>query len=117
MQALTWEVSRALTKLGMATAASRPMMATTIMISTNVNPPLERVRIFTTRPFSRCGVNAAAGGLLYYYDYLSTNCLLQPQLGFKQVECHSERKITDSWSSGRCKRKEGRAKRVMPQKL
>src|SRR6266566_1848066 len=64
MQALTWEVSRALTKLGMAIAASRPMMATTIMISTNVNPPLERVPILTTKPFSQCGVDAAAGG--YY---------------------------------------------------
>src|SRR5579871_2077985 len=38
MQALAWEVARALTKLGIAIAASNPMMATTIMISTSVKP-------------------------------------------------------------------------------
>src|SRR5262245_39446244 len=40
MQAFFWLVVRALMKLGIAMAASRPMMATTIMISTSVNPPL-----------------------------------------------------------------------------
>src|SRR5581483_5632311 len=38
MQAFICEVVRARTKLGIAMAASRPMMATTIMISTSVNP-------------------------------------------------------------------------------
>jgi len=38
MQALACEVARAFTKLGMAMAANRPIMATTIMISTNVKP-------------------------------------------------------------------------------
>jgi len=40
MQALHCEVARARTKLGIAIAASRPMMATTIIISTNVKPAL-----------------------------------------------------------------------------
>src|SRR6266516_1084554 len=34
---LSWAFSRAFTKLGIAIAASNPMMATTIMISTSVN--------------------------------------------------------------------------------
>ena len=38
MQAFCCEVVRAFTKLGMAIAASNPMMATTIMISTSVKP-------------------------------------------------------------------------------
>src|SRR5258708_40209573 len=40
MQAFFCEVVRARTKLGMAMAANRPMMATTIMISTSVKPDL-----------------------------------------------------------------------------
>src|ERR1035438_4696035 len=42
MQALACEVARAFTKFGMAMAARRPMMATTIMISTSVKPALRR---------------------------------------------------------------------------
>src|SRR5687767_15554911 len=38
MHAFFWAVVRALTKLGIAIAARRPMMATTIMISTSVKP-------------------------------------------------------------------------------
>ena len=38
MQAFCCEVARALTKFGIAIAASKPMMATTIMISTSVKP-------------------------------------------------------------------------------
>src|SRR5688572_4842349 len=40
MQACFWALLRALTRLGIATAASRPMIATTIMISTSVKPLL-----------------------------------------------------------------------------
>src|SRR5580658_1550593 len=40
MQALACEVARAFTKFGIAMAASKPMMATTIIISTNVKPAL-----------------------------------------------------------------------------
>src|SRR5215469_6400658 len=40
MQAFCCEVARAFTKLGIAMAANKPMMATTIMISTRVKPAL-----------------------------------------------------------------------------
>ena len=40
MQPLACEVARAFTKFGIAMAAKRPMMATTIMISTSVKPAL-----------------------------------------------------------------------------
>src|SRR5579872_3380053 len=46
MQAFCWALVRARTKLGMAMAASRPMMATTIMISTRVKPDLREELIF-----------------------------------------------------------------------
>src|SRR5215467_14524327 len=46
MQAFFWEVVRARIKLGIAIAAKRPIMATTIMISTNVKPDLREVLIF-----------------------------------------------------------------------
>src|SRR5467141_2876880 len=38
MQAFFWLAARAFTKLGIAIAASKPMMASTIMISTSVKP-------------------------------------------------------------------------------
>src|SRR5580658_9647380 len=46
MQAFCCEVVRAFTKLGIAMAASKPMMATTIMISTSVNPCFLAVLLF-----------------------------------------------------------------------
>ena len=46
MQALACDVARAFTKLGMAMAAKRPIMATTIMISTKVKPALRRAFVF-----------------------------------------------------------------------
>src|SRR5579859_2390263 len=46
MQAFCCEVVRARTKLGIAIAAKRPMMATTIMISTRVKPDLREVLRF-----------------------------------------------------------------------
>src|ERR1700719_3724317 len=46
MQAFCWAVVRARTKLGMAIAANRPIMATTIMISTSVKPDLRVFLIF-----------------------------------------------------------------------
>src|SRR2546426_9688822 len=64
MQAFICEVVRALMKLGIAIAANRPIMATTIMISTNVKPDLREVMIFILCfVFLFCGVNEAAGGL------------------------------------------------------
>src|SRR5688572_30048760 len=65
-QAFVWEVLRALTKLGIAIAANRPMMATTIMISTSVKPALREVLIFIVyTAFLRfvCGMSTATGGL------------------------------------------------------
>src|SRR5437899_6208846 len=46
MHAFIWDVVRARTKLGIAMAARRPMMATTIMISTSVKPDLLDLLIF-----------------------------------------------------------------------
>ena len=46
MHAFCCEVVRAFTKLGIAIAAKRPIMATTIMISTRVKPALREVFIF-----------------------------------------------------------------------
>ena len=65
MQAFCCEVVRARMKLGIAIAANRPMMATTIMISTSVKPLLREERIFI-RVFllSTCGVNVAPGGFI-----------------------------------------------------
>src|SRR6185295_9151237 len=48
MHAFIWAVVRARTKLGMAIAARRPIMATTIMISTSVKPDLRDLLIFIT---------------------------------------------------------------------
>src|ERR1022692_758025 len=45
MQPLACEVARAFTKLGIAMAARRPIMATTIMISTSVKPALRSVLV------------------------------------------------------------------------
>src|SRR6267378_4059373 len=66
MHAFCWEVVRALMKLGMAIAANSPIMATTIMISTNVNPDLrdDLIFILSFLPFFSGGVNLAAGGLV-----------------------------------------------------
>ena len=65
MQALAWEVVRARTKLGMAIAAKRPMMATTIIISTRVKPALFVVLIFILLVTFCCEVNVATGGFTY----------------------------------------------------
>src|ERR1017187_1346201 len=63
MHAFFCDWVRARTKLGMAIAASKPMMATTIMISTSVNPLLLDVLFFMlTLSFCFCGVNKATSG-------------------------------------------------------
>ena len=65
MQAFFCDCVRARTKLGIAIAASKPMMATTIMISTSVNPFLLDVLFFIlTLPFCFCGVNRATSGFI-----------------------------------------------------
>src|ERR1051325_5689055 len=62
IQAPFCAVARALTKLGMAMAASIPMMATTIMISTSVNPDLRDIVVFITDLSFKCGVNEQQAG-------------------------------------------------------
>src|SRR3954463_1453215 len=64
MQALCWALRRARTKLGMAMGASRPMMATTIMISTRGKPALRERLVFIQLVFFQCrSVNEVTGGL------------------------------------------------------
>src|ERR1051326_4206007 len=75
MQPCACAVDLAFTRLGIATVASRAMMATTIMISINVNPPLGDVLIFILTFLLGCGVNEATGGLSLL-QYLFTYCLL-----------------------------------------
>ena len=81
MQAFCCEVARALMKLGMAIAANRPMMATTIIISTSVKPALREVLFVFILCFLAllCGVNVATGGL-FIITTTFTDCPLQPQL-------------------------------------
>src|ERR1700744_5641192 len=63
MHAFCCAVVRACTKLGIAIAAKRPMMATTIMISISVKPALMEELIFIRLLFLlACGVNEAMGG-------------------------------------------------------
>ena len=63
MQALACEVARALTKFGIAIAANRPMMDTTIMISTSVKPALRMVSVvFISFAFCSRGGTAHQAG-------------------------------------------------------
>jgi hypothetical protein len=67
MQAFICAVVRACTKFGIAMAANRPMMATTIMISTSVKPALREVLIFIVTfylSFFVVGVNVVTGGFM-----------------------------------------------------
>src|ERR1017187_9394294 len=65
MQAFFCDCVRARTKLGIAIAASKPMMATTIMISTRVKPDLRDVLFFIlSLSFCCCGVNEATSGFI-----------------------------------------------------
>src|SRR5882672_7789853 len=66
MQALACEVARAFTKFGIAIAANRPMMATTIMISTRVKPAFRWVLfVFIMLSAFLGGMDNATGGLRY----------------------------------------------------
>src|SRR5882762_2077924 len=64
MQAFFWLAVRAFTKFGIAIAASKPMMATTIMISTRMKPDLRVILTFMLLTFLSSGVNAGEGPLL-----------------------------------------------------
>src|SRR6185295_16750410 len=90
MHAFICAVVRALTKLGMAIAAKRPIMATTIMISTSVNPNLWNLLIFIIdfylsvfrREQRKRRLAASAFRLFTYY-------LLQPDLTTLRAKCQS----------------------------
>src|SRR5262249_16434520 len=71
MQAFFCAVVLALMKLGIAIAAKRPIIATTIMISTNVNPLLRAVLAFIFDLSFSYGVNTATSGL-FLFHYLFT---------------------------------------------
>src|SRR5438445_11719778 len=64
MQEFFCAVVLALMKLGIAIAANRPIMATTIMISTRVKPPLRVVFLFILNFSFYYGVNTATSGLV-----------------------------------------------------
>src|SRR6201996_8345 len=70
MQALACEVARAFTKFGIAMAASKPMMATTIMISTRVKPALRMFLFVFIFLSSHLRCERTTGGL--YDDGLFT---------------------------------------------
>src|SRR5438093_12821492 len=65
IQALFWLRPRALMKLGIAIAASMAMIATTIMISTSVKPPLRHKCDLMLLPFTRRRERKVKGGLIY----------------------------------------------------
>src|ERR1043165_335093 len=75
IQAFCWAVLRARTKFGIAIAANRPIMATTIMISTSVKPDLRRLFFFILS-FLFYGVNLATGGLVLLLQQVFTYCPL-----------------------------------------
>src|SRR5258708_2263375 len=70
MHALACEVVRALMKLGIAIAASKPMMATTIMISTSLKPDLRIVLTFILvfLPFFLSRRERSHRRVMYNYD-------------------------------------------------
>src|SRR6267143_1508488 len=73
MMELSCAFSRAFTKLGIAIAASNPMMATTIIISTSVKPALRFVLtcMLLTFLFVRTrGVNNAEGGFIISANFV-----------------------------------------------
>src|SRR5260221_8529216 len=72
IQAFCCDVARALMKLGIAIAASRPMMATTIMISTNVKPAL-RVVLVVFIVFVSSFIAAWTKQQAGYDDYISVH--------------------------------------------
>ena len=74
MQALACEVARARTKLGIEIAASKAMIATTIMISTSVNPAGRLVWIVFILYSWR---EPSTSGLAKYIRF--TDCLLKPR--------------------------------------
>src|SRR3984957_17554833 len=86
MQAFIWAVVRARTKLGMAMAANRPMMATTIMISTRVKPVLRKERIFIQFDSFCRGVNESIERVYMITNHRSQIAQCEPQLGLSKPD-------------------------------
>src|SRR5205814_6681532 len=84
---LSWAVSRAFTKFGIAIAANNPMMATTIMISTSVKPAVLFVLIcmteFSVAFFQKRGVRVDRESILLNSSFLA-NCFSESC--FKTIE-------------------------------
>src|SRR5579862_4050471 len=81
MQALACEVARAFTKFGIAIAARRPIIATTIMISTSVKPALRLFLVCFIFFFFPCNVAwARATGGLYDDRFAHFHCRSQPHI-------------------------------------
>src|SRR6516162_4779734 len=87
MQAFICEVVRARTKLGIAIAAKRPMMATTIIISTSVKPALLILLILILAIFAFLLRRELSNRLVIIITTLFTNCPLQPRGLAKQGKC------------------------------
>src|SRR5882672_3258391 len=88
MQAFICEVVRALMKLGMAIAANRPIMATTIMISTNVKPDLREVLMFILC-LSFCLRRERSNGRVSIITTFVHSLPVATALHAKQYECHA----------------------------
>src|SRR2546427_2165415 len=92
MQALFWLSERALIKFGIAMAASRAIMATTIMISTSVKPALRDEFVFIF--LSHFGVNESERrvSLINNKTILrSLTAFHRPILPLQQRMCHRPR--------------------------
>src|SRR5581483_6366761 len=76
MQAFVWDEVRARMKLGIAMAASRPIMATTIIISTSVKPARDLLSFITTVTFLFMQFEQGNRRYKYNYDCLFKNCRL-----------------------------------------
>ena len=76
MHAFFWLTVRAFTKLGIAMAASNPMIATTIIISTSVKPPRrdDSIRIVLPSTFLIGGVNRAQAVYINNYSFTVIAC-------------------------------------------
>ena len=95
MQAFCWDVVRALTKLGIAMAANRPMMATTIMISTRVNPALRDVLFVFIFLIFVCAVELSVRRVIIMIIWFRY-CLTQPRW-FNQKQRKSQTQEMDVW--------------------
>src|SRR5579862_1937041 len=98
IQAFCCDVARAFTKLGMAIAASKPIMATTIMISTRVKPALRDCFILFMFQLSLIsGVNTVTGGfIIMTFAFTGLPVTTAEPVLQKATPGHREVSITDA---------------------